>query len=52
MDGKSINLNINNWQKNIGYIPQNIIILNQSLKKIFHLITKKIKLKIKKLLKY
>lgn len=32
VDGRSINLNINNWQKKIGYIPQNIIILNQSLR--------------------
>ena len=32
VDGKSINTNLEGWQKNIGYIPQNIVILNQSLK--------------------
>jgi len=31
-DGKSIFSNLEGWQKNIGYIPQNIVILNQSLK--------------------
>ena len=31
-DGKSILSNLEGWQKNIGYIPQNIVILNQSLK--------------------
>ncbi len=31
-DGKKIHLNLEGWQKNIGYIPQNIVILNQSLK--------------------
>ncbi len=31
-DGKSIQTNLEGWQKNIGYIPQNIVILNQSLK--------------------
>ena len=31
-DGKSILSNLEGWQKNIGYIPQNIIVLNQSLK--------------------
>ena len=29
---KKIHLNLEGWQKNIGYIPQNIVILNQSLK--------------------
>ena len=32
VDGKSINTNLEGWQRNIGYIPQNIVILNQSLK--------------------
>lgn len=31
-DGNLINTNLEGWQKNIGYIPQNIVILNQSLK--------------------
>ena len=31
-DGKSILSNLEGWQKNIGYIPQDIVILNQSLK--------------------
>ena len=31
-DGKPILSNLEGWQKNIGYIPQNIVILNQSLK--------------------
>lgn len=31
-DSKKIHLNLEGWQKNIGYIPQNIVILNQSLK--------------------
>lgn len=31
-DGKLINTNLEGWQSNIGYIPQNIVILNQSLK--------------------
>ncbi len=31
-DGKKIFSNLEGWQKNIGYIPQNIVILNQSLK--------------------
>lgn len=31
-DGKSIFSNLEGWQKNIGYIPQNIVILNQSLR--------------------
>ena len=31
-DGKSILSNLEGWQKNIGYIPQKIVILNQSLK--------------------
>lgn len=31
-DGKSIFSNLEGWQKNIGYIPQNTVILNQSLK--------------------
>jgi ATP-binding cassette, subfamily B, bacterial PglK len=31
-DGKSIYTNLDGWRKNIGYIPQNIVILNQSLK--------------------
>ena len=32
VDDKLINNNIYNWQKLIGYIPQNIIILNASLR--------------------
>ena len=32
VDGKCILENIDNWQKNIGYIPQDIVILNQSIK--------------------
>ena len=32
IDGKSIKNNINNWQKMIGYIPQQIFILNDTLK--------------------
>ncbi len=32
VDGKCIFDNINEWQKNIGYIPQDIVILNQSIK--------------------
>ncbi len=31
-DGKLITTNLEGWQRNIGYIPQNIVILNQSLK--------------------
>tara|TARA_Y100000816_G_scaffold177794_1_gene128365 strand:- start:4451 stop:5485 length:1035 start_codon:yes stop_codon:yes gene_type:complete len=31
-DGKLITTNLEGWQSNIGYIPQNIVILNQSLK--------------------
>ncbi len=33
VDGKIIDdKNLNSWQKSIGYVPQNIIILNQSLR--------------------
>ena len=32
IDGKSINENLSGWQKNIGYIPQKIVILNDTLK--------------------
>ena len=32
VDGKCILDNINDWQTNIGYIPQDIVILNQSIK--------------------
>ncbi len=33
VDGKIIDeRNVENWQKSIGYVPQNIIILNQSLR--------------------
>ena len=32
VDGKCILDNINDWQRNIGYIPQDIVILNQSIK--------------------
>ena len=32
VDGKCILDNINDWQNNIGYIPQDIVILNQSVK--------------------
>jgi len=32
VDGKCILDNINGWQTNIGYIPQDIVILNQSIK--------------------
>ena len=32
-DEKSVYENLSSWQKNIGYIPQKIIILNSSLKK-------------------
>lgn len=32
VDGKSINENLSGWQKNIGYIPQKIVILNDTLK--------------------
>jgi ATP-binding cassette subfamily C protein len=32
VDGKSINENLSGWQRNIGYIPQKIVILNDTLK--------------------
>ena len=32
VDGKCVHENIDAWQKNIGYIPQDIVILNQSVK--------------------
>jgi ABC-type multidrug transport system fused ATPase/permease subunit len=32
VDGKPIHENLSGWQKNIGYIPQKIIILNDTLK--------------------
>ena len=32
VDGKSIFENLTGWQKLIGYIPQNIVILNTSLR--------------------
>jgi ABC-type multidrug transport system fused ATPase/permease subunit len=32
VDGKSIHENLSGWQKNIGYIPQKIFILNATLK--------------------
>ena len=31
-DGINIKQNLEGWQKNIGYIPQNIVILNTSLR--------------------
>ena len=32
VDGKSMHENLSGWQKNIGYIPQKIVILNDTLK--------------------
>lgn len=32
-DGKNILKNLNNWQKNIGYIPQHIYLLDDSIRK-------------------
>ena len=32
VDGKCVHENTDAWQKNIGYIPQDIVILNQSVK--------------------
>lgn len=32
VDGKSIHENLSGWQRNIGYIPQKIVILNDTLK--------------------
>lgn len=32
IDGKNIFENLNGWQSKIGYIPQNVVILNQSLR--------------------
>ena len=32
VDGKPIKLNLTGWHKIIGYIPQNVVILNQSLR--------------------
>ena len=33
IDGKSIKINLSGWQKNIGCVPQDVFILDDSLKK-------------------
>ena len=52
VDGKSFE-NLTGWQSLIGYIPQNIVILNTSLReKSFYLVVPQIFILIKNFLKF